>query len=64
MLLGRECCSDAFFPGGKAERGKTEGCGQQGRMGLVEGGKSLLTGFTPALPGIAAQHWQESAEGH
>lgn len=33
-------------------------------MGLVEDGKSLLTGFTPALPGIAVQHWQESAEGH
>lgn len=53
-----------FSQVGKLREEKLKGCGQQGRMGLVEGGKSLLTGFTPALPGIAAQHWQESAEGH
>lgn len=65
MLLGPECFSDAFFPGSKAERGKTEGMCSEEEDGT--GGRWEVLAhrlFTPPMPGMAAHHWQESAEGH
>lgn len=49
VLLGHECCSDAFFPGGKAERGKTEGMWSVGKDGTGGRWEVLAHGLYPCL---------------